>query len=88
MDNEHNGNGNGGKDKHTDELVLHFDRATMTLYITGHVHNIDTALTMLAMGTREYERMLRSQQAIQLQNELRQSAQDAQIAAALRTGRA
>jgi hypothetical protein len=84
MENGHNGNGGGGDNKHTDELVLRFDRVNMTLAISGHVHNIDTALTMLAMGTREYERQLRAQQALQLQAELRQQAQDAAVANALR----
>jgi hypothetical protein len=86
-DDHSNGHGNGNGSDKTDELVLRFDRATTSLAISGHVYNIDTALAMLAMATREYERQLRTQQAMQLQAELRQAAQDAQIAAALRTGR-
>jgi len=66
--------------------MLHFDRATMRLHISGQVHSIDTALSMLAQATREYERQLRAQHALQLQAELRQAAQDAQIAAAMRRG--
>lgn len=71
-------------EKWSDELVLHFDRASMRLNISGRVYSLDTALAMLAQATREYQRQLRTQEAIQLRNEVAQAAIDARLAASLR----
>ena len=84
---ENNGNGAGGVKQWTDTLTLHFDRTTHRLHLSGEVHNVDVALAMLAQATREYERQLRAQHAIQLQAELAQAARDQQIADAMRRGR-
>ncbi len=84
MDNGDKSRGSTGTGEWTDELTLHFNSTTMRLHLSGHITSIDHALAMLAQATREYERQLRTQQAMQLQADLAQQARDAQIAAALR----
>lgn len=84
------GNGNGVQSTASelvDTLVLTYNRATDNLQIGGHANSLDLMLDILARATRQVEFQLRKAQALQIQAEARQAAEDARIAAALRTQR-
>jgi hypothetical protein len=82
------GNGEHGV-THTplDTLVLTYDRAKDLLEVGGKCNSLDLMLDMLGRATRVLEAKLRAENAIALQNQLRQAAIDRQIADSLRNGR-
>jgi hypothetical protein len=88
LDGDKNGNGEHGV-THTplDTLVLTYDRARDMLEIGGKCNSLDLMLDMLGRATRVLEGKLRAENAIALQNQLRQAAIDRQIADSLRNGR-
>lgn len=80
---EGNGSNDSAQGKRR-QLILTFDSDTHTMEISGKIANTEQALSMLAMATREYERQLRAQQAITLQQQLQDMARSAKIAESLR----
>lgn len=89
MSNE-NGKGNGAQvtdNEMVDTLVLTYNRATDNLQIGGHANSLDLMLDMLARATRQVEFEQRKAQALQIQAAALRAAEDARIAAALRTQR-
>lgn len=88
MDDGHNGNGGGGGEKFVlDRLVLTYDRARDHLEIGGKVNSTHLMLDMLGRATRVIEQQLRSEQVIQLQQQMVERQRDQAIADALRRGR-
>jgi hypothetical protein len=83
MDN--GGNGERGIERQ-DAIVLSltFYPATFRLEIAGNCTNADVALAVLDQARRWYESELRKMAAFRMQQELRDMAQDAVVAAALR----
>ncbi len=81
------GDGEAGVEHHVvDTLILTYDRATDLLAVDGKCNSLDLMLDMLGRATRVLESRWRREQLALLQEELRQQAQNAAIAAALRKG--
>lgn len=70
-----------------DTLVLTYDRVRDHLEVGGHCNSLDLMLDMLARATRVLEAKQRPENAIALQQQIRQAAADAALAASLRGGR-
>jgi hypothetical protein len=77
----------GVQGRAVDTIILTYDRATDMLEVGGKANSLDLMLDMLGRATRVVEAKLRFEQAKQLQQELRQAAIDANIAAQVRGGR-
>lgn len=69
-----------------DRLVLTYDRARDHLEIGGKCNSLDLMLDMLARATRTLEAQLRAENAIKLQQQMREIARGQEIAASLRRG--
>lgn len=79
------GNGNGSvQARAVDTIVLTYDRATDHLDVGGKFNSIDLALDMLGRARRALEFEQKKQQAIEMQQALRQAAADQAVAEALR----
>jgi 16S rRNA G1207 methylase RsmC len=67
-------------------IVLTFTASPWHLDIKGEVENYDVALAMLEQAKRHFEQQLRLQAAMQMQEQIIVAAENARIAAAVRTG--
>jgi hypothetical protein len=75
----------GAMDK--DTIILTYDRGADHLDIGGTAQSLDLMLDMLGRATRTLECRFRAERAIELQQQLKQAAVDAALAAAIRNGR-
>lgn len=74
-----------GKGEHYTQLVLTLDvLPTWHLHIGGNIENADVAVAMLDQAKRYFEAQLRAAQAMQLQRQMAEQAENARIAAAVR----
>jgi len=83
------GNSNGGNGvthQAVDTLILTYNRATDHLDVGGKCNSLDLMLDMLGRATRTLEAQLRAQNAIALQQQLRQVEADRLIAESIRNG--
>lgn len=85
-DNSNNGE-HGVEHIPLDTLVLTYDRVRDHLEVGGKCNSLDLMLDMLARATRTLEAQQRAANAIALQQQMRQAAADAALAASLRNGR-
>jgi hypothetical protein len=70
-----------------DTIILTYDRGTDHLDIGGTAGSLDLMLDMLGRATRAIEGRWRAERAKELQRELKQTAADQALAAAIRNGR-
>ena len=75
----------GAMDK--DTVVLTYDRGADRLEVGGACNSLDLILDILGRATRMMESKWRAERAVELQQQLKQAAADAALAAAIRNGR-
>lgn len=72
-------NGEVGKAKQVDTVILRYDRERDEFELGGHANSLHVILDMLARATRIAEARLREQQAIELQAKLRETTKTAAL---------
>lgn len=82
--NDSSNGANGVTHQAVDTLILTYNRATDHLEVGGKCNSLDLMLDMLARATRTIEAQLRAQNALALQEQMRQAAADRAIADSLR----